>query len=112
MENVESVEHLIKENKDLIEEYKIIIDEKTTYVDLYITIDFLNELEENQELLTKYDIFTKGDVDHAFWEYLRDLEVKAEGRPYIESLQKANFFIMQIATMRRFWMQIQKALEA
>lgn len=57
------------------------------------------------------EIFTKGDADHAFWEYLRDLEVKAEGKAYMESLQKANFFMMQIATMRRFWMQIQDRLE-
>lgn len=58
------------------------------------------------------EIFTIGDADHAFWEYLRDLEVKAAGKPYMESLKKANFFIMQIATMRRFWMQIQNKLEA
>lgn len=57
------------------------------------------------------DIFVKGDADHEFWEYLRDLEVKAQGKPYMESLQKANFFMMQIATMRRFWMQIQERLE-
>lgn len=57
-------------------------------------------------------IFETGDADHEFWEYLRDLEVKAEGKPYKESLQKANFFMMQIATMRRFWKKVQVVLES
>jgi hypothetical protein len=57
-------------------------------------------------------IFETGDADHEFWDYLRDLEIKAQGKPYMESLQKANFFMMQIATMRRFWKKVQTALDA
>jgi hypothetical protein len=59
--------------------------------------------------LTK--IFLTGDADHEFWEYLRDLEMQAQQKPYLESLQKANLFLMEIATKRRFWKQIQEALE-
>ena len=70
------------------------------------------EIEHDPIFKALIDIFVNGDADHAFWEYLRDLEIKAEGKPYMESLQKANFFMMQIATMRRFWMQIQDRLEA
>lgn len=56
-------------------------------------------------------IFLTGDADHEFWEYLRELEVRAQEKPYLESLQKANLFLMEIATKRRFWKQIQEALE-
>lgn len=69
------------------------------------------EREHDPVFKALVQIFEQGDADHEFWNYLRELEVQAQHKPYLESLQKANFFIMQIATMRRFWLQIQQALE-
>lgn len=56
-------------------------------------------------------IFTKGDIGHEFWEYLRHLEVRSQGRSYAKSLQQANYYLMEIALMRSFWMKIQGQLE-
>ena len=53
MENAESVEQLIEENKGLLEEYNIITDEKITYDDLYNTIEFLNKLEEQSTIVVE-----------------------------------------------------------
>lgn len=57
-------------------------------------------------------ILTEGDAGHEFWDYLRNLEMNSEDRPYLESLKKANYFLMQIATMRSFWIGIQAELES
>jgi len=56
-------------------------------------------------------IFTHGDSGFDFWDYLRKLEMDSQDKPYIESLKKANLFLMEIANMRRFWMRIQEQLD-
>lgn len=57
-------------------------------------------------------IFTEGDSGFDFWEYLRKLEMNSLDKPFIDSLRQANFFLMQIANMRRFWIEIQKDLNS
>jgi len=56
-------------------------------------------------------IFTHGDSGFDFWDYLRRLEMDSQDKPFIESLKKANLFLMEIANMRRFWMRIQEELD-
>lgn len=56
-------------------------------------------------------IFTHGDSGFDFWDYLRRLEMDSQGKPYLESLQQANLFLMEIANMRRFWIRIQEELD-
>lgn len=57
------------------------------------------------------EIFLTGEADHDFWEYLRQLELKSAQKPYLDSLQKANLFLMELSTKRKFWKQIQQKLE-
>ena len=62
------------------------------------------------------ELFLKGETCHTFWEHLRELEMNAankieeDGGKFLRSLQKANFFLMELATIRRFWMAIQAKL--
>ena len=56
-------------------------------------------------------ILTDGDSGFEFWEYLRNLEMNSIDKPYLESLKQANLFLMELANLRRFWMNIQKQLE-
>lgn len=62
-----------------------------------------------------FDLFKKllveGEVDHDFWEYLRNLEFNSTDKPYYESLKKANFFMMELAMLRNFWRTIESQLD-
>lgn len=57
-------------------------------------------------------IFTDGDSGFEFWEYLRKLEMNSMDKPFLDSLRQANLFLMQIANMRRFWIEIQNDLDS
>lgn len=56
------------------------------------------------------DIFIKGEVEHGFWSYLMDLELRSSQEPYLEDLQKANFLLLELANTRKFWKQIEAKL--
>lgn len=58
------------------------------------------------------DLFMTGETGHFFWDYLRKLEEDAREKDpkFLKSLLKANFFLMELATIRRFWMAIEKKL--
>ena len=67
--------------------------------------------EDNNKMFKAFcDIFTKGDSGFEFWDYLRNLEMESMEKTYIESLREANLFLMEIANLRRFWIQIQKQI--
>ena len=58
------------------------------------------------------DLFISGETGHMFWEHLRNLEEKAQlnDENFLRSLQKANFFLVELATIRRFWIAIEEKL--
>lgn len=45
-------------------------------------------------------------VGHDFWMYLVRLEIEAEDIETKEFIQEANFFLMELSVMRRFWKQV------
>jgi hypothetical protein len=55
-------------------------------------------------------IFKEGEIDSEFWELMLSLERKAPNALVLESVQKANLFILQIANIRRFWVEISSRL--
>ena len=67
---------------------------------------------EENEIVFNYlkNLLITGETSHDFWEYLRRLEFEAEGKPYLESLQKANYFLMEISCIRNFWKHIEESL--
>jgi hypothetical protein len=56
-------------------------------------------------------ILTEGDSGFEFWDYLRNLEMNSADKPYLESLKEANLFLMELANLRRFWMNIQSQVD-
>jgi hypothetical protein len=60
---------------------------------------------ENLKLL-----FQTGETSHEFWEYLRQLEMNSQDKPVLESLQKANYFLMELGFTRSFWKTIEEQL--
>lgn len=57
-----------------------------------------------------FRLFAQGDVSPVFWDYLRDLEIQNQNKPYLDALRKANYFILELAETRRFWLEIQSKL--
>lgn len=59
------------------------------------------------------ELFISGEPEHDFWEHLRHLEYEASvnGAPYLKALQEANYFIMELSTVRKFWNTIQSELK-
>ena len=55
-------------------------------------------------------LITTGETSHEFWDYLRRLEVEAEGKPFLASLQQANYFLMELGFIRSFWKSIEQDL--
>lgn len=55
-------------------------------------------------------LLIQGETNHDFWEYLRQLEYQNQDKPFIESLQKANYFLMELGFIRHFWRTIQEKL--
>lgn len=51
------------------------------------------------------DLFIEGEIEYELWEKLRDLELEASHNkaPYLRALQEANYFLMELATIRKFW---------
>ncbi len=66
--------------------------------------------DNNQNFEYLKQIFVNGETSYDFWEYLRHLEIQSQGRSYLESLQKANYFMMELAATRNFWKTIQDKL--
>ncbi len=66
--------------------------------------------ETNQIFNSFVKILTDGDSGFEFWEYLRHLEMNSQDAPYIDSLKQANLFMMELANLRSFWVQIQSQL--
>jgi hypothetical protein len=56
-------------------------------------------------------LLVEGEVDHEFWEYLRNLEFNSAEQPYYDSLKKANYFMMELAMLRNFWKTIETQLD-
>ncbi|MEX0798966.1 MAG: hypothetical protein WEB87_06010 [Bacteriovoracaceae bacterium] len=69
--------------------------------------------EDPQDDLFKelMDIFLKGEFGNRLWERLRQLEQEAQEPKYLDSLRRANYFLMSIAASRSFWRKIQDQLE-
>lgn len=53
-----------------------------------------------------------GEADYEFWEKLRALEVEHAGANFIESLKKANHFLLELSTLRTFWSEVQLELSS
>jgi len=62
---------------------------------------------DNQVFNELIRVFTEGDVGHDFWETLRKLEMDSQDEPYLKALQQANYFLIEISTIRNFWKQIE-----
>lgn len=56
-------------------------------------------------------VFTEGEIGNGLWERLRELEGQAQKPEVLSSLRRANYFLMEIASMRSFWMVIQNQLD-
>lgn len=68
------------------------------------SVSCLDENDANFHYLKS--LFLNGETSHDFWEYLRQLESQSQGAPYLESLQKANYFLMELSCIREFWKQL------
>lgn len=55
-------------------------------------------------------VFTEGEIGNGLWEKLRDLEFGAKSPEVLSSIKRANYFLMEVAAMRSFWVEIQKKL--
>ena len=55
-------------------------------------------------------LLKNGETSHDFWEYLRKLEFEAVEKNYLSSLQKANYFLMELSCMRNFWKIVETKL--
>ena len=67
--------------------------------------------QENNPLFQEIvNVFATGEIGNGTWERLREVESQAKEPVVIESLNKANYFLMEIASMRSFWMEIQDQL--
>lgn len=62
--------------------------------------------EENANFHYLKSLFINGETSHDFWEFLRRLEFDSADKPYLESLQKANYFLMELSCIREFWKQL------
>ncbi len=67
--------------------------------------------DQNKMFYAFKKIFSKGDSGFEFWDSLRKLEMKSQNEPFIESLKQANLFMMDLANIRRFWIQIQNQID-
>lgn len=67
---------------------------------------------ENSNVYFEYlkVLFSHGETSYDFWEYLRKLEMESESKSYCESLQKANYFMMELSFIRHFWRTIEEQL--
>ncbi|MBD65010.1 MAG: hypothetical protein CME62_07370 [Halobacteriovoraceae bacterium] len=67
--------------------------------------------EKDHPLFKQFSrLLSRGDVSADFWEYLRDIEKENSDKPYIKSLRSANYFLMELASTRRFWLEVQSQL--
>lgn len=57
-----------------------------------------------------YELLATGDVSHEFWDKLRNLEILHSHEAYANDLKQANYFIMELSQLRRFWCEIQENL--
>ena len=55
-------------------------------------------------------LFTEGEAQHDFWMNLVNCERNATDDHVRTFIQEANFFLMELAMIRRFWIVIQKEL--
>jgi hypothetical protein len=55
-------------------------------------------------------LFSHGETSHELWEVLRKMELESQGKPFLESLQKANYFLMELSFIRHFWKTIEEKL--
>lgn len=56
------------------------------------------------------ELLMSGEMSTDLWEHLRGLEMNSSGGEYLESLQKANYILMELAMIRSFWKTIQDKL--
>lgn len=56
------------------------------------------------------DIFVSGEIGTELWEKMRTLELSAQKAEHINSLRRANYFLVEIAALRSFWLIIQSML--
>lgn len=63
---------------------------------------------KNFEYLKK--IFEEGETSYDFWEFLRQLEFNSMDKSFLPSLQKANYFLMELSCIREFWKLIESKL--
>ena len=56
------------------------------------------------------NILINGEISTELWEYMRQMELNASSEEYRDSIQKANYVLMELAMMRNFWKTIQEQL--
>ncbi len=57
------------------------------------------------------NLFLTGEMGNHLWEKLRTLEAEIAEPKVLDSLKRANFFMMEIALMRSFWREVQALLK-
>ena len=66
--------------------------------------------EDNLNFNFLRELFVSGEPHYDFWEFLRNLEYNSQDKPFLDSLQKANYFLMELAAIRNFWKVIEEKL--
>lgn len=65
---------------------------------------------ENQNFKDLINIFTMGEVHHDFWLLLGNLELNAKREQVRQSIRIANYYMMELSVIRKFWREIQAQL--
>lgn len=69
------------------------------------------EESENPFFEELADVFVKGEIGNRMWEKLRELEGQAPSEEVLSSLKRANYFLMEVAAIRSFWIEVEKSLD-
>lgn len=56
------------------------------------------------------NVFKSGEVGIKLMNHLRELENKSDRESFKSSVRRANYFLLEIAHMRGFWMEVQRKL--
>ena len=55
-------------------------------------------------------LFKSGEVTPELFDFLKNWEMSPESNAYKDSLQKANYILIELATIRSFWLEIENDL--
>lgn len=81
-------------------------DYSSAHGQLHITCE-----EQNNPIFEEVvSIFTEGEMGNRLWEKLREIESHINDERILSNLRRANYFLMEVASLRNFWIEIQQKL--